>query len=152
MTYRLRELNRRHLYLINIARDLKQSLQTGRVFIAAFALKSNRILTIGCNSYDDIHPESQFGKYYSTRTNNNSYYHAGLHAEIKTLKNLGPFREDYHKIELFVVRIGNGPDEETKFAMPCKNCQKVLRDYPFKKITFTTDNQFLIGELKFRKN
>ena len=54
MTYRLRELNRRHLYLINIARDLKQSLQTGRVFIAAFALKSNRILTIGCNSYDDI--------------------------------------------------------------------------------------------------
>lgn len=33
MTYRLRELDRRHLYLINIARDLKQSLQTGRMEI-----------------------------------------------------------------------------------------------------------------------
>lgn len=33
MTYRLRDLNRRHVYIINIARDLKQSLQTGRMEI-----------------------------------------------------------------------------------------------------------------------
>ena len=148
MNIKYKDINQRHISFINIARELKKSLQNGRVFVVAFALKSNQILTIGCNSYEEIHPYAHFGRYYPLKSSENYNYIAGLHAEIKVLKNLGPFREDYNKIELFVVRIGNGPNEETRMALPCKNCQKVLKGYKFKKITFTTDNPFIIGEIK----
>ncbi len=56
-------VKRKHYWLINIARSLKESHQTGQMFITAFALKGNKILAIGCNNYNIKHPEKRFGIY-----------------------------------------------------------------------------------------
>ena len=99
-------IKKKHIWLINIARSLKDTHQTGQVFITAFALKGNKILAIGCNNYKVNHPEKSFGKYLPCK-HRLFDYHSGLHAEVKCIKELGAFRDDYHKIEIFVVRIGN---------------------------------------------
>lgn len=145
---KLRDINSRYLHLIDIARNLKTQLQTGRVFVMAFMIKSNRILTMACNSYKAKHPEGKFGPYKALKTNKAPNYQSGLHAEIHALKNLGPDREDISKIELFVVRIGNEESQPTMDAFPCKNCCRVLKEYKFKRITFTTNNPYKIGEIK----
>lgn len=139
-------VKKKHIWLINIARSLKETHQTGQMFVTAFALKGNKILAIGCNNYKVNHPEKKFGKYFPVK-HRLWEYHSGLHAEIKCIKQLGSFRDDYHKIEIFVVRIGNGNDMAVRYSKPCKNCQRVLSEYNFKRIEFTTDNEAEIGRL-----
>lgn len=139
-------MKKKYLWLINIARSLKESHQTGQMFVTCFALKGNRILAIGCNNYRVCHPEKRFGKYRSLKSRPYDY-HSGLHAEIKCIKELGPFRTDYHKIELFVVRLGNEKDMPVKCSKPCENCQRVLKKFNFKNICYTTDNEYEIGTL-----
>ena len=139
-------VKRKHIWLINIARSLKETHQTGQMFVAAFALKGDKILAVGCNNYNVFHPEKKFGKYYPLKQRKWEY-HSGLHAEIKCIKELGAFRDDYHKIEIFVVRIGNEEDCPPRYSEPCKNCQRVLADYNFKRIEFTTDDINRIGRL-----
>lgn len=143
----IKNIKKRHLWLINIARSLKESHQTGQMFVVAFALKGNRILAMGCNNYHVQHPRKKFGKYLAAK-DRNFEYQPGLHAEIKCIKALGLFREDYHKIEIFVVRIGNEDDMPVRYSEPCMNCKRVLRQFNFKRIEFTTDNQYQIGELE----
>lgn len=139
-------IKKKHIWLINIARSLKDTHQTGQVFITAFALKGNKILAIGCNNYKVNHPEKSFGKYlpYKHRLFD---YHSGLHAEVKCIKELGAFRDDYHKIEIFVARIGNDKNKPVKYSKPCKNCQRVLAEYNFKRVEYTTDSDIEIGRL-----
>ena len=139
-------LKPKHLWLINIAKSLKTSHQTGQMFITAFALKGKRILAIGCNNYNIAHPEKQFGKYRATQDRGYDYK-SSLHAEIKCLKELGPFRTDYHKIEIFIVRIGNEKGLPIRYSCPCLNCQRVLTPYKFKRIEFTTNSITKIGRL-----
>nr|DAQ48502.1 MAG TPA: cytidine deaminase [Caudoviricetes sp.]DAT07192.1 MAG TPA: cytidine deaminase [Caudoviricetes sp.] len=45
------------------------------------------------------------------------------------------------------MRIGNGDDMAARYSKPCKNCQRVLSEYNFKRIEFTTDNEAEIGRL-----
>ena len=153
MNIKYRPINSRHLWLINMAQDMKSEEQTGRVFVCAFALRSNKILAIGCNSYEVLHPRKQFGDYIALKLNikDKASYHAGIHAEIKTIKQLGYWlpKKTFESIELFVVRLDNSKDRNPRYAIPCKNCQRVLSEYPFKKISFTTDNLSTIGEIKF---
>lgn len=138
----------RHNWLINIARNLKISHQTGDNFITCFALKGNKILTIACNNYEITHPEAKFGKYRTTRSTDKKYYKACLHAEIAAIKQLGAWRTDFHKIELFVVRIGNEKDMPALIAKPCINCERVIKQYRFKRVEFTTNNSSEIGILE----
>lgn len=142
-----KNIKRKHLWLINIARSLKESHQTGQMFVTAFALKGNRILAIGCNNYNVQHPRGKFGRYLAAK-DRNFEYQPGLHAEIKCIKELGLFRDDYHKIEIFVVRIGNEKELYVRNSCPCMNCQRVLEQYNFKRIEFTTDDQYKIGEIR----
>ena len=142
----LTPVKKKHIWLINIARSLKETHQTGQMFVTAFALKGNKILAIGCNNYNVNHPEKKFGKYTPLK-HRNWEYHSGLHAEIKCIKQLGAFSDDYHKIEIFVVRIGKETNMPVRFSKPCSNCQRVLAKYNYKRIEFTTDKENEIGRL-----
>jgi deoxycytidylate deaminase len=133
-----------------MAKDMKAEEQTGRVFVCCFALRSNKILAAGCNSYDEHHPRKHFGNYQALKSNDSENYNSGLHAEVKVLKQLGYWmpKKTFNNIELFVVRLSNNRNMNPVMAIPCKNCQRVLSNYPFKKISFTTDIESVIGELK----
>jgi len=150
MRIKERSINSRHLWLIDMARDMKTEQQTGRVFVCCFALRSNKILAIGCNSYDELHPRKHFGNYQALKSNDPENYNSGLHAEVKVIKQLGYWmpRKTFENIELFVVRLDNSRKANTMLSTPCKNCQRVLSNYPFKKISFTTNNESVIGEIK----
>lgn len=148
--YRLKDITQRHLWLIDIAKNLKPIKQNGRVFICCFAIKGSNIITIACNDYISEHPRKKFGVYKKIKYSDLNNYKPGVHAEIKCLKQLGPFREDFNKMELFIIRIHNGKNDKTMIARPCDNCCRILKQFNFKKICFTTGETNKIGEMKLK--
>lgn len=128
---------------ISFAKEIKNEMQTGRSFHCSVALKNGRLIEYGINRYDKEHLYYKFGKYKSNRTNNkNVYYHSGIHSEIDLIKKLS--KHNIHKLTLLNIRIDNNGNIAQ--ACPCENCRRILKQYKFKKIYYTIDNEH-IGRL-----
>ena len=147
-----RPINHRLSRLVDIARNLKKTYQSGRVFVVCFALKNgNQIITVGTNSYEKVYACSEFGPYKPFKADYTNTYVPTVHAEIACLKNLGSWRRDFSDIELFIVRLDNQPEMNVKESCPCINCQRVLSGYKFKKILFSAEDPNLIGQIKLKR-
>lgn len=110
-----------------------------RNFHCTFILDKNKIIKIGINNYNKIHPYHKFGHYYPTKRINSKPYQAGLHSEIAAIIRLG---EEYCS-EYTFVNVRLGMKGELRMAKPCENCQRVLRDVGFKRLFFSTESEFM---------
>lgn len=122
----MKKLNR----LIDIARALKEEKQTGRSFHLTGAFNGSRLISVGFNDYQKLHPYHKLGKYKATRSSGD--YVAGIHSEIFVLRRLKIPTDD---ITFFNVRIDNNGN--VAMARPCYNYMNILRAQKFKKVIYT---------------
>jgi hypothetical protein len=117
--------------LEEITRALKPTKQTGKCFHTTFAFKGNKMLAIGYNNYNKLHPHHKFGVYEPTK-DLNSNYTAGIHSEISCLIKLGV--EDCSDITFVNVRIDN--NDKPAVSKPCANCECILEQVGNRKVWF----------------
>jgi len=91
--------------------------------------KRGRILATGYNSYSKTHP---LQKMYAARSSdpNRPFIHAELSALIK-----GSKRGKVHSLHVIRIR-ANG---KHGLAKPCDICEKVIKAYNVKKVTWSRD-------------
>ena len=107
-------------------------------FHCTFILEKNRIIKVGMNNYNKIHPYHKFGHYYPTKRINSKPYQAGLHSEVSAIIRLG--EEDCSNYTFVNIRLGL--KGELRMAKPCCNCQRVLDGVGFKRLYYSTENGF----------
>lgn len=117
--------------LEEITKALKPTKQTGKCFHTTFAFKGNKMLAIGYNNYNKLHPHHKFGVYEPTK-DLNSNYTAGIHSEISCLIKLGV--EDCSDITFVNVRIDN--NDKPAISKPCANCECILEQVGNRKVWF----------------
>jgi hypothetical protein len=117
--------------LEEITRALKPTKQTGKCFHTTFAFKGNKMLAIGYNNYNKLHPHHKFGVYEPTK-DLNSNYTAGIHSEISCLIKLGV--EDCSDITFVNVRIDN--NDKPAVSKPCANCECILEQVGNRKVWY----------------
>lgn len=123
--------------LIEISKALKPKRSTGRAFHTTFAVRNRRIIKIGINDYNKIHPAYKYGEYYSYKEFG-SVYRPSIHSEIKMLIRLG--EEDLSQYEIVNVRINN--NNVPAMSAPCPNCARVLKALNPKAIYYSTDKGY----------
>lgn len=125
--------------LVNITSALKAK-RSGRCLHTTFILDKSRIISIGVNNYNKIHPYHKFGKYYPYKDSggNNKYYTPGLHSEVSALIKLG--EENCSRYTFVNVRIDKRGN--LAIAKPCKNCCRVLNQVGFKRIVWSVPHGF----------
>lgn len=124
-------MNKKLLTLIDLARIYRPERQTGQHFLLAGAFKKNRLVGLGFNNYNKLHPYHRYGHYKPTRDSNAKYV-ASLHAEISILQKL---KHDPSEITFVVARINNR--NEVSLARPCDNCLRVFKKVGYKSILYT---------------
>ncbi len=124
-------MNKKLLTLIDLARIYRPERQTGQHFILAGAFKKNRLVGLGFNNYNKLHPYHKFGHYKPTR-DSNANYKPSLHAECHLLSKL---KHDPSEITFGIVRINNR--NEVALARPCDNCLRVMQKTGFRRILFS---------------
>ncbi len=120
---------------IEIARALKPTHQTGRVFHVTTLWNKSHLLSIGVNNYHRQHPAHRFSEYHSFKVFHRADYQARLHSEISALLKLG--EEDLNGITLVNTRIMN--DGKVGMAKPCPNCARVLEQLSCRNIFYTDE-------------
>ena len=122
---------------VEITRGLKPNKQNGRSFHTTFILHKNRILSIGWNNYNKMHPYHKLGKYIGYKCNPEKYQ-PSLHSEISAILKLG--EEDLRKYSFVNVRIDGR--NNLALAKPCPNCERVLGQVGFKKLFYSSEKGF----------
>lgn len=126
--------------LIEIAKALKTSKNTGKRFHVSFALLKNNIMGIGWNDYTKSHSVKRFGAYKNHKGYPNEYV-PSRHSETHLVIRLG--EECLKDYEIVNVRIND--HGSPVMAAPCKNClESVLIPYQAKRIFYTNS----IGEFE----
>lgn len=124
--------------LEEITKALKPTKQTGKCFHTTFAFKGNKMLAIGYNNYNKLHPHHKFGVYEPTK-DINSNYTAGIHSEISCLIKLGI--EDCDDVTFVNIRIDN--NDKPAISKPCANCECILDQIGHKKIWFFDGEKYI---------
>jgi len=121
--------------LIEIAKSLSYKRE-GRCLHFSFILKNNQLLVTSVNSYTKPHLENRFGPYHSFKGRNDNYI-AGQHSETIAIRDyINKFgNNDFTGLTLFNVRLSKTGD--AMLAKPCKNCERLLNSFNFKKIDWT---------------
>lgn len=133
----VRKVNR----VIELAKALKGTKQTGNNFHVTAIYDKNKIISIGHNDYRKPHPEKKYGAYKPTRHANSKYVPC-RHSEISSLVNGGI--EDGRDFTFINVRIDNSGN--VALAKPCTNCFNVInKQIGFKHLFYTTDANGGIG-------
>jgi deoxycytidylate deaminase len=124
--------------LVSIAKDLKSTCQTGRVFVVAFLLKSGKIIQVGVNNYNKTNCIS--AKYKTTKITANKNFMAGIHGEMQALAKIRHVK-DARSYKMVVIRISNTSPETLRCAVPCPNCLAHLLNRGLDSIYYSTDQQ-----------
>jgi len=124
-------MNKKLLTLIDLARIYRPEKQTGQHFILAGAFKKNRLVGLGFNNYNKLHPYHKFGHYKPTR-DSNANYKPSLHAECHLLSRL---KHDPSEITFAIARINN--KDEVALARPCQNCEALFKRTGFRRIIYS---------------
>jgi hypothetical protein len=124
--------------LEEITKALKPTKQTGKCFHTTFAFKGNKMLAIGYNNYNKLHPHHKFGVYEPTKDNTANYI-AGIHSEISCLIKLGI--EECDDVIFANVRIDN--NDAPAISKPCANCQGILNQIGYKKLWFFDGEKYI---------
>jgi hypothetical protein len=128
-------VNKKLLTLIDLARIYRPERQTGQHFILAGAFKKNRLVGLGFNNYNKLHPYHKFGHYKPTR-DSNANYKPSLHAECHLLSRL---KHDPSEITFGIVRVNN--KDEVALARCCENCLRVFKKVGYKTILYTVSEE-----------
>lgn len=125
--------------LEEISRALKPSKQTGKSFHTTFAFRGNKLLAIGFNNYNKLHPRHKFGEYKPKEKSDNCKYNACIHSETSCIIKLG--LEDCRGISFINLRIDNNDD--LAISKPCINCQRLLEQVGYKRVVYYDGKDFL---------
>lgn len=120
--------------LIDTARLLKLTRQTGRAFHVAFVLRQRKVVAVGFNHF---HKSNAICiRYKPTRFHESTSYRGTLHAEIDCM---GKIKfQDSRKLTMVSIRIDN--HNRPAFAQPCPNCAYHLGRWGLNKIFYTGRN------------
>jgi len=121
---------------IEIAQSM-QYLRTGKSLHFSFILDKNKLLCYAANDYKNQHLVHKFGPYLPYRNADSQSYIAGRHSESQVLRvYLAKFGDlDVSGLTLFNVRLS--AKGEPVMAMPCVNCDRLIKPLPFKEIVWT---------------
>jgi deoxycytidylate deaminase len=73
------------------------------------------------------------------------FHSYSIHAEVDALKKLNKkkYKNLFHKMEMYVVRIGAGRFEGTlKYSKPCEGCQKAIQKYGIQRVYYSTNYDY----------
>lgn len=131
MVVTARRIHQRMNHFVEIARALKPRNQTGQFFHVTFICRKRKTLAIGINNYNKANNASRFGEYLPLKSADSPYI-AGIHSEISAIIKNG--MEDCSDLDFYNVRINNR--NEIAISMPCKNCQRVLKQIGYKNLYY----------------
>lgn len=124
--------------VLEIARALKPSFQTGQQFHVSALLRKGRIVCVATNNYNKRHLEHRFGRYVNTRfSNSGTEYRPSLHSECAVAIRAG--LEDWSGLSLLNVRINN--NGEAALSKCCPNCARVVAGLGPNHVFYSVDNQ-----------
>lgn len=131
-------LTKRFARLIEISKALKPLKQSGKSFHVSFALRGNKIIAAGTNSYNKSNPVCH--NYKRTKySGKNKTYNAGIHSEAYICGKLKHL-DSWNNLTLVNIRIDNNLNLSNSCI--CVNCAAMLQrnDKKFKKIFFSTNH------------
>lgn len=123
--------------LVEVAKALKLTEQTGRCFHSAFLIKQGKVIGIGINRYGKTNRIS--ATYTPTKITNIKNFVPSIHAEVDLLGKIKRIK-DYSKHNVVVIRIDN--QDKLSNSKPCICCHSVLEQYNIKNIYYSTQNGF----------
>lgn len=103
--------------LVEIAKALKQSKQSGTCFHVSFLFKGRKVVSIGTNSYTKRNQISL--TYKPTKICGGNNYVAGIHSEMAATAAI-KFAPKSQKFSLVNIRIDN--NNKVVNSTPCPNC------------------------------
>jgi deoxycytidylate deaminase len=128
----LQVVPKRFAQLVDTAKALKGTQQSGPSFHVAFILKGRKPIVIGANSY--IKRNRAAAAYRATK--HNGPYIAGVHAEAKVLGKVKYAEHD--NLALVIIRIDN--NGRLANSCPCPNCSYMIGRTPsIKRVFYSTD-------------
>lgn len=133
-------LQNRFSRLVEIAKALKITHQTGKSFHTSFALKGSKVVYIGTNSYKKSNPVC--AAYKRTKYNVGKPYNSGIHSEAQICGKI-KYRESWDDLTLVNIRINN--EGHISDSCLCTNCAAMIykSGKTFKRIFFSTAHGFL---------
>lgn len=120
--------------LIEIARAMKPNLVSGKSWHITAIIKQGKIICVGWNNYNRLHPAHIFGEYKNYKGFTDKF-RPGLHSEISALIKMG--QEDLTGHILVNLRINN--NNAVALSKPCPNCEKILRSLLIKRVYYSTN-------------
>lgn len=120
--------------LVEIAHAMKPDLSSGKSWHITAIVKQGKIICIGWNNYNRLHPAHIYGEYKNYKGFTDKFRPV-LHSEISALIKLG--QEDLTGYTMINLRINNL--NQVALAKPCFNCEKVLLGLNLKRIYYSTN-------------
>lgn len=131
---------------INIFLKLRKLAIQNSIEYAKFSsaiLIKNRVICFGCNSLKSHPMQARFG-----RNEAAIFWHAETNVIKSALDCVNP--EDLAKADLYICRVKRiGPGGSYVFgqAHPCAGCMRAIREFQFKQIHYTTDDEGVVETL-----
>lgn len=129
-------MNNCDMRYFNKAKHVAMVSDYPKIHIGCIAVYQNHVISIGCNS-NKTHP---IQKYYN-KYREESCMLPKLHAEINCINQLKHCDVNFHKVKLYIYRIGN--DRPYRMCRPCPSCMAAIRDMGIKDIYYTTNDGFV---------
>lgn len=119
--------------IVEIAKALKLTEQTGRCFHCAFAVKQKKIICVGINRYNKTNRIS--ATYKLTKKTNAKNFVPSIHAESDLIGKLKAMNS-FSKLQMVSIRINNQNNLDD--ACPCPNCAFQIGRVDFKQVWYST--------------
>lgn len=130
---------------VEIAKALRPKYKKGKSHHCSFAIKKGKIVCIGVNDYDCMHPYHKFGKYQNHKGYEDEYK-PSKHSEVDLAIKLG--EDSWSGLEILNVRIGN--DMRVRMSKPCTNCSNIIIKPLRPKKVFYSDNKENVIEMEIK--
>jgi deoxycytidylate deaminase len=108
----------------------------------SFIFNKNRLISIGFNNPNKTHPKNLKIGFFNRKGEDISHT-IGVHSELSAILKLG--EEDCSKYTLVNTRINR--NLKLDFSRPCNGCCSLLSQLNFKKIYFSTCNNYQFLQL-----
>lgn len=123
--------------LVEISKALKPKVQSGQKAHFSYLIRKQRVMCIGWNNYNKIHPAHRFGEYKNSHKFTKDDYRASLHSEISLTCRAG--LEDWSGYDLVNIRIDN--NDAPAMSACCSNCARVVASLNPNNVFYSVDEE-----------
>lgn len=122
--------------LRDIAMALYPTDTEEKSFHITFAIRKNRILSIGINKPRNTHPFNLNLDYKDIHGKRRSDL-VGIHSELAVILKMRNMNINYNKITFYVMRLNK--NKELVYSKPCSGCESLFNQIGYKDVFYSTN-------------